>query len=123
MAKDRKKLQHIHSSILDKQPTAASLEVGEIAVNNAANQEFLSLKNSNDKVVRFSSDEQVVTIMEKKEVMPYEGMVRGETGPDGTKDVKGSYGITNNDLLNNKSNIVIKLRVIPQRVLYELCFL
>jgi hypothetical protein len=109
MAKDRKKLLHIHSSIPDKQPTAASLEVGEIAVNNAENQEFLSLKNSNDKVVRFSSDEQIVTIMEKKEVMPYDGYVRGETGPSGTKDGYGSYGITENDLLSNTSNIVIKL--------------
>lgn len=109
MAKDRKKLLHIHSSIPDKQPTAASLEVGEIAVNNAANQEFISLKNSNNKVVRLSSDEQIVTIMEKKEVMPYDGYVRGETGPSGTKDGYGSYGITENDLLSNTSNIVIKL--------------
>jgi len=109
MAKDRKKLLHIHSSIPDKQPTAASLEVGEIAVNNSANQEFLSLKNSNDKVVRFSSDEQIVTIMEKKEVMPYDGYVRGESGAAGTVDDLGSYGITENDLLNNTSNIVIKL--------------
>ena len=115
MAKDRKKLIHMHSSVLDKQPTAASLEVGEIAVNNAKDQEFLSLKNSDNKVVRFSSDEQIVTIMEKKEVMPYKGYVRGETGPSSTAgdsptaDTYGSYGITNNDLLTNKSNIVIKL--------------
>ena len=115
MAKDRKKLIHMHSSVPDKQPTAASLEVGEIAVNNAKDQEFLSLKNSEDKVVRFSSDEQIVTIMEKKEVMPYKGYVRGETGPSSTSgdtptaDTYGSYGITNNDLLNNKSNIIIKL--------------
>jgi len=91
MAKDRKKLQHIHSSIPDKQPTAASLEVGEIAVNNAQNQEFLSIKNSNDKVVRFSSDEQTVTIMEKKEVIPYSGTV------------------DNVHLDTNRSNIEIKL--------------
>lgn len=109
MAKDRKKLIHIHSSIPDKQPTPQSLEVGEIAVNNAANQEFLSIKNSEDKVKRFSSDEQLITWMEKKEVMPYEGQVRGEVGPTGTKDDKGSYGITNDDLLQNKSNIIIKL--------------
>ena len=43
MAKDRKKLQHIHSSIPDKQPTPQSLEVGEIAVNNAANQESITI--------------------------------------------------------------------------------
>lgn len=109
MAKDRKKLQHIHSSIADKQPTPQTLEVGEIAVNNAANQEFLSIKNSDNKVKRFSSDEQIITWMEKKEVMPYEGQVRGEVGPTGTKDDKGSYGITNDDLLQNKSNIIIKL--------------
>jgi len=115
MAKDRRKVQHIHSSVPDKQPTPASLEVGEIAVNNSKDQEFLSIKNSEDKVVRFSSDEQIVTIMEKKEVMPYAGYVRGETGPSATSaetptaDARGSYGITNNDLLNNKSNIIVKL--------------
>ena len=68
MAKDRRKVQHIHSSVPDKQPTPASLEVGEIAVNNSKDQEFLSIKNSEDKVVRFSTDEQIVTIMEKKAV-------------------------------------------------------
>lgn len=110
MAKDRKKLQHIHSSIADKQPTPATLEVGEIAVNNAAGQEFLSVKNSRDKVVRFSSDEQIVTIMEKKEVMPYKGYVRGAEGPASTSaDTYGSYGITNQDLIENKSNIIVKL--------------
>ena len=115
MAKDRKKLQHIHSSVPDKQPTPSTLEVGEIAVNNSKDQEFLSIKNSEDKVVRFSSDEQIVTIMEKKEVMPYKGYVRGETGPSSTSaetptaDSYGSYGITENDLLTNKSNIIVKL--------------
>ena len=108
MAKDRRKLQHIHSSIADRQPTPQTLEVGEIAVNNAATKEFLSIKNSNDKVVRFSSDEQMITWMEKKEVMPYEGQVRGAVGPTGTKDSMGSYGITNDDLLQNKSNLIIK---------------
>ena len=91
MAKDRRKLQHIHSSIADRQPTPATLEVGEIAVNNAANKEFLSLKNSNNKVVRFSSDEQLITWMEKKEVMPYSGTV------------------DNVHLDTNRSNIEIKL--------------
>ena len=115
MAKDRKKLQHIHSSIPDKQPTPASLEVGEIAVNNAKEQEFLSIKNSNDKVVRFSSDGQIISWIERKEVMPYKGYVRGDGGPavtsgdTPTPDAKGSYGISNDDLLNNKSELVFKL--------------
>lgn len=106
MAKDRKKLLHIHSSIPDKQPTAASIEVGEIAVNNAANQEFLSIKNSNNKIKRFSSDEQLITWMEKKEVMPYEGYTRGSDGPAGAT---GPDSVTNDDLLQNKSNLIIKL--------------
>ena len=113
MAKDRKKLVHIHSNITDKQPRPEALEVGEIAVNNAEGKEFLSIKNSNPtnpKVVRFSSDEQMISWTEKKEVIPFEGQVRGEDGPESTKDSGdyGSYGITNDDLLNNKSNLVIK---------------
>ena len=113
MAKDRKKLVHIHSNITDKQPRPEALEVGEIAVNNAEGKEFLSIKNSNQtnpKVVRFSSDEQMISWTEKKEVIPFEGQVRGKDGPESTKDSGdyGSYGITNDDLLNNKSNLVIK---------------
>lgn len=115
MAKDRKKLQHMHSSIPDKQPTPASLEVGEIAVNNAAEQEFLSVKNTDNKVVRFSSDGQIIEWIERKEVMPYKGYVRGEGGPTTTSgdtptsDDKGSYGVTNKNLLENKSQLVFKL--------------
>ena len=115
MAKDRKKLQHIHSSIADKQPTPQTLEVGEIAVNNSKDQEFLSIKNTDDKVVRFSSDGQIINWIERKEVMPYVGYVRGDAGPSATSgdtptaDAMGSYGISNDDLLNNTSEIVIKL--------------
>ena len=102
MAKDRRKLQHIHSSIEDRQPTPATLEVGEIAVNNADKKEFLSIKSSQNKVVRFSSDEQMVTWMEKKEVIPYSAATRGSSGGTG-----GPNSVTNNDLLQNKSNIVV----------------
>ena len=114
MAKDRKKLVHIHSKITDKQPRPEALEVGEIAVNNgvsgSTDRSFLSIKNADNKVVRFSSDEQMIFWTEKKEVIPFEGQVRGEDGPESTKDSGdyGSYGITNDDLLNNKSNLVIK---------------
>ena len=105
MAKDRRKLQHIHSSVPDKQPTAASLEVGEIAVNNAKNQEFLSLKNSDDKVVRFSSDDQIIDWVERKEVIPYDAYTRGSNGPGGST---GPDSVTESDLLQNKSNIIFK---------------
>ena len=114
MAKDRKKLVHIHSNITDKQPRPEALEVGEIAVNNGisgnTDRSFLSIKNANNEVVRFSSDEQMISWTEKKEVIPFEGQVRGKDGPESTKDSGdyGSYGITNDDLLNNKSNLVIK---------------
>ena len=91
MAKDRRKVQHIHSSVPDKQPTPATLEVGEIAVNNAKDKEFLSIKNSDNQVVRMSSDEQLVTWMEKKTVIPYSGTV------------------DNVNLTTNRSNIEIKL--------------
>jgi len=91
MAKERRKLQHIHSSILDKQPTPSSIEVGEIAINNAENKEFLSIKNTNNKVVRISSDGQMIDWMEKKTVIPYSGVV------------------DNINLTTNRSNIEIKL--------------
>jgi len=115
MAKDRRKLQHIHSSIADRQPTPATLEVGEIAVNNYKDKEFLSIKNTENGVVRFSSDAQTIEWMERKEVMPYVGYVRGDGGPQSTSgdspiaDAMGSYGISNDDLLNNTSEIIIKL--------------
>lgn len=91
MAKDRKKLIHIHSNVEDRQPIAGALEYGELGINYKAGKEFISTKNSNDKVVRFSSDEQIVTIMEKKDVIPYSGTV------------------DNINLTTNKSNIEIKL--------------
>lgn len=91
MAKDRKKVLHIHSSVEDRQPTPASLELGEIAVNNNAGHEFISVKNSQGKVARISSDSQVVNWMEYKEVIPYSGVV------------------DNVHLDTNKSNIEIKL--------------
>ena len=91
MAKDRKKLIHIHSNVEDRQPISGALEYGELGINYSAGKEFISTKNSNDKVVRFSSDEQIVTLMEKKDVIPYSG------------------NVDNIDLVTNKSNIEIKL--------------
>ena len=89
MAKDRKKLQHIHSSIADRQPTPQTLEVGEIAVNNYVDKEFISLKNTDNKVVRISSDKKMITWREKKEVVPYVGQVRGDEYDATTADTHG----------------------------------
>jgi hypothetical protein len=47
--------------------------------------------------------------------------VRGETGPSATSgdtptpDGHGSYGITNDDLLNNKSNIIVKINQVAAK--------
>ena len=91
MAKNRKKLIHVHSSVYDKQPTQDSLEYGELAVNNSKEMSFISTKNSSDEVVRFSEDRTLVDWMERKTVFPY------------------TASIGNVDLDTNKSNIEFKM--------------
>ena len=91
MAKNRKKLIHVHSSVYDKQPTQDSLEYGELAVNNSNEMSFISTKNSSDEVVRFSEDKTLVDWMERKTVFPY------------------TASIGNVDLDANKSNIEFKM--------------
>ena len=91
MAKNRKKLIHVHSSVTDKQPTQESLEYGELAVNNSKEMSFISTKNSSDEVVRFSEDRTLVDWMERKTVFPYTAV------------------IDNVDLDANKSNIEFKM--------------
>jgi hypothetical protein len=56
-------------------PKPADLNVGELAVNNNVNNEFISLKNTENEVVRFSSDKQLVDWMENKEVFVNHGEV------------------------------------------------
>lgn len=91
MAKNRKKLIHVHSSVYDKQPTQDSLEYGELAVNNSERMSFISTKNSSNEVVRFSEDKTLVDWMERKTVFPYTAV------------------IDNVDLEENKSNIEFKM--------------
>ena len=91
MAKNRKKLIHVHSSVPDKQTTQESLEYGELAVNNSKEMSFISTKNSSDEVVRFSEDRTLVDWMERKTVFPYTAV------------------IDNVDLEENKSNIEFKM--------------
>ena len=91
MAKNRKKLIHVHSSVYDKQPTQDSLEYGELAVNNSKEMSFISTKNSSDEVVRFSEDRTLVDWMERKTVFPYTAV------------------IDNINLDENKSNIEFKM--------------
>ena len=91
MAKNRKKLIHVHSSVYDKQPTQDSLEYGELAVNNSERMSFISTKNKSGEVVRFSEDKTLVDWMERKTVFPYTAV------------------IDNVDLEKNKSNIEFKM--------------
>ena len=91
MAKNRKKLIHVHSSVYDKQPTQDSLEYGELAVNNSERMSFISTKNKSGEVVRFSEDKTLVDWMERKTVFPYTAV------------------IDNVDLDENKSNIEFKM--------------
>lgn len=91
MAKNRKKLIHVHSSVYDKQPTQDSLEYGELAVNNSEKMSFISTKNKSGEVVRFSEDKTLVDWMERKTVFPY------------------TASIGNVDLDANKSNIEFKM--------------
>lgn len=61
MAKNIQHLQHIKSHVTEngqpKLPTASVLVEGELAVNYAEGYETISLKNDNNEIVRFSSDD------------------------------------------------------------------
>ena len=97
MSKERNKVLHIHSSINDKQPIPSSLELGELGVNNASGNAFISTKSIDGKIVRFSEDGTIVNWMDKKEVFPYEGSV------------------TDVDLNDNTSTISIKLNQVASK--------
>lgn len=108
MSKDRKAVVHIHSNVNDKQPTPQTLRFGELGVNYATNNAFLSTKNSAGEVIRFSEDGTLINWMEYKTVFPYKAEVRGSAG-----DV-----ITDRDLSENTSNLVFKInqKVAPNTV-------
>ena len=72
---NRQKLVHMHSNVKNKKPLPSALEFGELAVNYNKGYEFISTKNEDNEVVKFSSDPQLITWIEKKEVIPYSGVV------------------------------------------------
>ncbi len=59
MANKTFRYSHISSSVEGKQPTPSQLNLGEIAVNFAAGNEHLFIKNSNNEVVSFDTPIQV----------------------------------------------------------------
>lgn len=76
MARNFEHIIHKNSSALvdnnPKLPTSGQLEYGEIAVNYAKDKETISLKNSNNEIVTFTSDkklENYVTVSDFEEAM------------------------------------------------------
>ena len=71
MAKNFEHLIHKNSNVTTngnpKLPTSGQIEYGEIAVNYATGKETISLKNSNNDIVTFSSDEQINALINKSE--------------------------------------------------------
>ena len=67
----RKKLLHIRSNVVEngaaKLPTSDQIEYGEIAINFADEYETLSIKNSNDEIVKFSNDSYFEKIISEDE--------------------------------------------------------
>ena len=51
--------QHLRSTHASKKPSVSNLREGEIAVNIAAGNEYLYIKNANNEVIDFISEEQV----------------------------------------------------------------
>jgi hypothetical protein len=66
-----KHLIHAHSSVITegqpKLPSVDRIEYGELAVNFAKGKETISLKNSDDEIVTFSSDVTIKSIIRKNE--------------------------------------------------------
>lgn len=91
MATNRKKVIHINSNVLGKQPVSDSLEYGELALNYNSDGGFISYKNSRQEVARISDDKTMSSLMEYKEVVPY----------------KAETSVT--DLESNKSEIKVEL--------------
>lgn len=66
MAKNFEHIIHKNSSVVTdgspKIPTSGQIEYGEIAINYAADNETISLKNSSNQIVTFSPDNRLVKI-------------------------------------------------------------
>ena len=72
MAKNFEHIIHKNSSALvdnnPKLPTSGQLEYGEIAINYAKDKETISLKNSNNEIVTFTSDKKLDNYYTKEEI-------------------------------------------------------
>lgn len=71
MAKNFEHLIHKNSNVVvdgaPKLPTSSQIEYGELAVNYAKDKETISLKNSDNEIVTFSSDAQIQSFFKETE--------------------------------------------------------
>ena len=71
MAKNFEHLIHKNSNVIidgaPKLPTSSQIEYGELAVNYAKDKETISLKNSDNEIVTFSSDAQIQSFFKETE--------------------------------------------------------
>ena len=71
MAKNFEHLIHKNSNVIiegaPKLPTSGQIEYGELAVNYAKDKETISLKNSDNEIVTFSSDAQIQSFFKETE--------------------------------------------------------
>ena len=113
MAKNFEHIIHKNSSaVVDgnpKLPTSGQLEYGEIAVNYAKDKETISLKNSNNEIVTFTSDKKLdnyVTVSDFEEAMQVASAALNDL--EATKLEKSDFDNAMEDLETQLSNFYTK---------------
>ena len=93
------KIIHKHSSVITdnkaKLPTSEQLDYGELAVNFAAGVETISLKNNEDEIVEFKSNEYYETIINNA-VNNAEERLKTLEGNQVTESTVSNWGFTKN---------------------------
>jgi hypothetical protein len=87
--------QHFRSLVADKVPSAEEIREGEIAVNLAAGKEKMFLKNTDNVVIKFITEEQVDA-----------KIASGSSGPvdDKIEALSGAIDTNTSDIINLNSN-------------------
>lgn len=113
MAKNFEHIIHKNSSALvdnnPKLPASGQLEYGEIAVNYAKDKETISLKNSNNEIVTFTSDKKLdnyVTVSDFEEAMQVASAALNDL--EATKLEKSVFDEAMEDLETQFSNFYTK---------------
>ena len=96
---NNKHLVHANSSVLvegeAKLPLSSRIKYGELAINYAKDHETISLRNSNDEIVKFVSEDAIDNKLDKTEKVVASSLI----------DLDDRI-TTNNDLINGLSNVV-----------------